>query len=73
MPEAWFALSSSALARTAVEGKDGYTILCLPSVESPEKDGHDKESASPQEPEPKRARSPRYSLCWEFVGASTLK
>lgn len=56
---AWFALSSSAMGKAAVEGKDGYTIMALPS------NSHDDSSSNAGE-------NRRRFVCWEFVGASVL-
>ncbi|KAL5359611.1 ribonuclease P 40kDa subunit-domain-containing protein [Aspergillus floccosus] len=61
---AWFALTSNALGRDAVEGKDGYTIIALPSSQS--KTTSDGKDAN------KQSKNSRYSVCWEYVGASIL-
>ncbi|EAW10649.1 ribonuclease P protein subunit p40 [Aspergillus clavatus NRRL 1] len=63
----WFALSSGALGREAIEAKDGYTILLLPSAV-------DAESASggPDRGADTRTRGSRSCICWEYVGASVL-
>lgn len=57
--QAWFSLSSKALGKEAVEGKDGYTIL----FQSPTNcdDGTQDEN-----------QTRRQSVCWEYVGASVL-
>ena len=62
---AWFALSSSALGREAVEGHDGYTVMVLPgSTSNQEKVGEDADSSSKS--------GGRHCICWEFVGAPIL-
>lgn len=61
---AWFALTSNALGRDAVEGKDGYTIMALPSSQG--KTTSDGKDAN------KQSKDSRYSVCWEYVGASIL-
>ncbi|KAB8236312.1 ribonuclease P protein subunit p40 [Aspergillus alliaceus] len=60
----WFAFSASALGREAVEGKDGYTVLTLPSV-----DGADN---NVQKTSDTIFESGRSCVCWEHVGASVL-
>ncbi|KAH1343778.1 hypothetical protein KXX67_004786 [Aspergillus fumigatus] len=63
----WFALSSSALGREAVEAKDGYAIMLLPRSEQTDSTRDIQES---------RANAPtktsRFCICWEYVGASVL-
>lgn len=72
---AWFALASSALGRSAVEGKDGYMILTLPSARP--------SSSEPQEPaasgttgetseSTSKSTNHRGFVCWEYIGASIL-
>ncbi|PYI12439.1 hypothetical protein BO78DRAFT_331006 [Aspergillus sclerotiicarbonarius CBS 121057] len=58
---AWFALSSNALGREAVEGHDGYTVMVLPTCTEV---GEDADSSSKS--------GGRHCICWEFVGASIL-
>ena len=60
----WFALSSTALGRTAVEAKDGYSVLVLPSVSSSQ--------MSEKQVADEASKDGRRSVCWEFVGASVL-
>ncbi|KAE8354060.1 ribonuclease P 40kDa subunit-domain-containing protein [Aspergillus coremiiformis] len=62
-PSAWFAFSASALGREAVEGKDGYTVLTLPSGET----GGDFQKNSNVV-----SKSGRSCVCWEYVGASVV-
>ncbi|KAL2001639.1 hypothetical protein VTN02DRAFT_1497 [Thermoascus thermophilus] len=72
-PHAWFALSSHALGRDAVDGKDGYTILSLPSAGSENgEQGKAPDAAEETErsEEGKRERHHRRFICWEFVGAA---
>ncbi|KAL4791268.1 ribonuclease P 40kDa subunit-domain-containing protein [Aspergillus venezuelensis] len=61
---AWFSLSASALARDAVEGKDGYTIMVLPTASS----NADDETAQKDQ-----IKDGRHFICWEYVGASVLQ
>ncbi|RAL01006.1 ribonuclease P protein subunit p40 [Aspergillus ibericus CBS 121593] len=62
---AWFALSSSALGREAVEGQDGYTVMVLPASKlEQEKGGEDADSS--------KSGGGRHCICWEYVGASIL-
>ncbi|KAL3484956.1 ribonuclease P 40kDa subunit-domain-containing protein [Aspergillus germanicus] len=65
-PQTWFALSASALGRDAIEGKDGYSIMALPPIKSAGAE------TSTQEDQTDEAKDARYSICWEFVGASVL-
>ncbi|PWY76877.1 hypothetical protein BO83DRAFT_436348 [Aspergillus eucalypticola CBS 122712] len=64
-PYAWFALSASALGREAVEARDGYTVMVLPThVPNQDAFGVQADSLS-------RSVS-RHFICWEYVGASIL-
>ncbi|KAL4943342.1 hypothetical protein BDV06DRAFT_190024 [Aspergillus oleicola] len=65
---AWFFLSASALARDAVEGKDGYTIMVLPAADP----GVGVEAAT-QEIQEVKAKDGQTFICWEYVGASVLQ
>jgi ribonuclease P/MRP protein subunit RPP40 len=61
----WFAITSSALGK-AVESKDGFTILALPSKEDQnvvmsQKDARTEPSGSPND-------SQREFICWEYAG-----
>ncbi|OJI86773.1 hypothetical protein ABZX51_002962 [Aspergillus tubingensis] len=64
-PYAWFALSASALGREAVEARDGYTVMVLPT-HVPKQDvfGVQADSSS--------KGGGRHFICWEYVGASIL-
>ncbi|GLA88223.1 ribonuclease P protein subunit p40 [Aspergillus tubingensis] len=64
-PYAWFALSASALGREAVEARDGYTVMVLPT-HVPKQDvfGVQTDSSS--------KGGGRHFICWEYVGASIL-
>ncbi|KAF3389315.1 Ribonuclease P protein subunit p40 [Penicillium rolfsii] len=58
----WFVLSTSALGRQAVEGRDGYTIATAPAlVVSKGKDAEASKSSN------------GYAICWEYVGATSLE
>ncbi|PGH27402.1 hypothetical protein AJ80_00880 [Polytolypa hystricis UAMH7299] len=61
-PQAWFALSCSALARDVVDGKNGYTILSIPPSEVQQEPAA-SESASSND-----HRQQRQFICWEYVG-----
>ncbi|PWY95071.1 hypothetical protein BO94DRAFT_456164 [Aspergillus sclerotioniger CBS 115572] len=61
---AWFALSSSALGKEAVEGYDGYTVMVLPASTSKQEKMGDVDGSSKS--------GGRHYICWEFVGASIL-
>ncbi|PGH01722.1 ribonuclease P/MRP protein subunit RPP40 [Blastomyces parvus] len=63
-PDGWFALTSFALGREAVESKDGYTILFQPLNEGPTKDQPSKASTA-------RERPQHQFICWEYVGGSS--
>lgn len=72
-PHAWFALSSNALGRDAVDGKDGYTILSLPSAGSENgEQGNVPDAAEETERSEggKHEKHHRRFICWEFVGAA---
>lgn len=59
----WFALTSYALGKQAVEGKDGYMILALPQMQA----GFEEDEASASSPEKKDPPS-RKCVCWKYVG-----
>ncbi|KAL2850873.1 ribonuclease P 40kDa subunit-domain-containing protein [Aspergillus pseudodeflectus] len=65
-PQTWFALSASALGKDAIEGKDGYSIMALPPLR------YAGAETSNQADQNGGAKDARYSICWEFVGASVL-
>ncbi|KAE8152143.1 ribonuclease P 40kDa subunit-domain-containing protein [Aspergillus avenaceus] len=52
----WFGISAGALGKEAVEGKDGYMVMVLPS------DGAEGDAD----------KSSQSAVCWEFVGASVI-
>ncbi|EEH45671.2 uncharacterized protein PADG_01821 [Paracoccidioides brasiliensis Pb18] len=62
-PGGWFALTSFALGREAVESKDGYIILSPLNGWPIEK--------QPSEAEAAEARSHRQFICWEYAGGSS--
>ncbi|KAL1958606.1 hypothetical protein VTO42DRAFT_4203 [Malbranchea cinnamomea] len=65
----WFALSSSALARDAVESRDGYTILALPQESGAEAQTKGNGNQTSEEPAPKSSSRPQQDyICWEYVG-----
>ncbi|PIG85550.1 hypothetical protein AARAC_007744 [Aspergillus arachidicola] len=61
---AWFAFFASALGREAVEGKDGYTVLTLSSVDGT---GDNLQKSSDA-----RSKLGRSCVCWEHVGVSIV-
>ncbi|PGH18545.1 hypothetical protein AJ79_00324 [Helicocarpus griseus UAMH5409] len=63
-PGVWFALTSYALGREAVESKDGYTILSSPLNKEPTKELPSESSESEERPQ-------RQFICWEYVGGSS--
>ncbi|KAL1988258.1 hypothetical protein VTN96DRAFT_233 [Rasamsonia emersonii] len=70
-PNAWFALSCSALGRDAVESKDGYTILYLPASGSSAQENSGQAPVASEEPASVgEGSSRRHFICWEYVGAS---
>ncbi|GIJ81850.1 hypothetical protein Asppvi_000353 [Aspergillus pseudoviridinutans] len=62
----WFALSSSALGREAVEAKDGYTVMLLPQSERTDSTQDNQGGADTP------TKTSRTCICWEYVGASVL-
>ncbi|KAK2801116.1 hypothetical protein FQN50_007843 [Emmonsiellopsis sp. PD_5] len=60
---AWFALSSFALGREAVESKDGYTILTQPMDKVPSKEEESGTTGT-------KDRLQRQFVCWEYAGGS---
>jgi hypothetical protein len=67
-PSPWFVISSSALDRHAVEGRDGFSIAVSPDILSSntrieaEAETQDREAT---------ALNTRHAICWEFMGASS--
>ncbi|KAJ5387999.1 hypothetical protein N7509_010540 [Penicillium cosmopolitanum] len=76
-PSSWFVISSSALDRQAVEGRDGFSIAVSPNILS-STTGIDAKAATEAEAETETqdpeasALNTRHAICWEFVGASAL-
>ncbi|OJD12212.1 hypothetical protein AJ78_07153 [Emergomyces pasteurianus Ep9510] len=64
-PDAWFALSSYALGRDAVESRDGYTVLSQPFNKEPSTEQVSETAAA-------RDRPPRQFVCWEYAGGSSF-
>lgn len=66
---AWFALLSNALAKGAVEGKDGYTILTMPvpAISNSHMALTDATEGTDGSIQAKKSRN---FISWEFVGAS---
>lgn len=70
-------ISSSALDRQAVEGRDGFSIAVSPNILS-STTGIDAKAATEAEAETETqdpeasALNTRHAICWEFVGASAL-
>ncbi|PGH32180.1 ribonuclease P/MRP protein subunit RPP40 [[Emmonsia] crescens] len=63
-PDGWFALTSFALGREAVESKDGYTVLAQPLNKGPaEKQASETLEAG--------GRPQRQFICWEYAGGSS--
>ncbi|PYH42119.1 ribonuclease P protein subunit p40 [Aspergillus saccharolyticus JOP 1030-1] len=67
---AWFALSANALAREAVEARDGYSLLVLPALTVPL--GDPGQETVGKEAIVAARRSGRHFVSWEFVGASVV-
>ncbi|GIK03148.1 hypothetical protein Aspvir_007217 [Aspergillus viridinutans] len=63
----WFALSSSALGREAVEAKDGYTVMLLPRSERTDSPQVNQEGGADTP-----TKTSRTCICWEYVGASVV-
>ncbi|KAJ5168281.1 uncharacterized protein N7482_003875 [Penicillium canariense] len=62
---AWFVLSTSALGKQAVEGRDGFTIAAAPNIySSVASRANDREASESNN---------RYAICWEFVGATAIE
>ena len=69
----WFALSSTALGRDAVEAKDGYTILTLPAEAAGPSHGDASDPAEvPVVEGNPRKKGLQNFVCWEYIGASIL-
>ncbi|KAJ5203053.1 hypothetical protein N7449_005132 [Penicillium cf. viridicatum] len=63
----WFALAVATLGKEAVEGRDGFTVMVLPS-------GQSSESSEASQVNGEGTTGPgRVTLCWEFMGASVTE
>ncbi|KAJ5779460.1 hypothetical protein N7457_007180 [Penicillium paradoxum] len=64
----WFALAVSTLGKEAVEGRDGFTVMVLPSAQPT------VQSQGNSEARDRDTRSgSRVTLCWELMGASVTE
>ncbi|KUM57539.1 hypothetical protein ACN42_g9649 [Penicillium freii] len=63
----WFALAVATLGKEAVEGRDGFTVMVLPS-------GQPGESSEASQVNGEGTAGPgRMTLCWELMGASVTE
>ncbi|CRL23574.1 Ribonuclease P, Rpp40 [Penicillium camemberti] len=63
----WFALAVATLGKEAVEGRDGFTVMVLPS-------GQSSESSEASQVNGEGTTGPgRVTLCWELMGASVTE
>ncbi|QSS49267.1 hypothetical protein I7I53_09581 [Histoplasma capsulatum var. duboisii H88] len=62
--DGWFALTSLALGREAVESKDGYTVLYQPLNKEPTGVQQSETSAAGERPQ-------HQFICWEYAGGSS--
>ncbi|KAJ5415789.1 hypothetical protein N7465_004484 [Penicillium sp. CMV-2018d] len=63
----WFALAVATLGKEAVEGRDGFTVMVLPS-------GQSGESSEASQVNGEGTTGPgRMTLCWELMGASVTE
>jgi ribonuclease P/MRP protein subunit RPP40 len=62
----WFAITASALGKDAVESKDGFTILALPSKE--DQNGLQSQKGNPGKASQPATDSQREFICWEYAG-----
>ncbi|KAF4767921.1 hypothetical protein N7455_012159 [Penicillium solitum] len=63
----WFALAVATLGKEAVEGRDGFTVMVLPT-------GQSSESSEASQVNGEGTNGPgRVTLCWEFMGASVTE
>lgn len=65
----WFALAVATLGKEAVEGRDGFTVMVLPSGR-----GQSSESSEVSQINEEGTTGPgRVTLCWELMGASVTE
>ncbi|KAJ5942323.1 hypothetical protein N7516_002491 [Penicillium verrucosum] len=65
----WFALAVATLGKEAVEGRDGFTVMVLPSGR-----GQSSESSEVSQINKEGTTGPgRVTLCWELMGASVTE
>ena len=63
----WFALAVATLGKEAAEGRDGFTVMVLPS-------GQSSESSEASQVNGEGTNGPgRVTLCWELMGASVTE
>ncbi|CAI7667683.1 unnamed protein product [Penicillium crustosum] len=63
----WFALAVATLGKEAVEGRDGFTVMVLPSGQSSES------NETSEVNEEGTTGAGRVTLCWELMGASVTE
>lgn len=68
----WFALAVATLGKEAVEGRDGFTVMVLPSGQS---SGQPSVSIEESQVNGEGTTEPggRVTLCWELMGASVTE
>jgi ribonuclease P/MRP protein subunit RPP40 len=64
----WFALAVATLGKEAVEGRDGFTVMVLPSGSS-----EPKQTEEYQDNKRTSGSDGRMTLCWELMGASVTE
>ncbi|KAJ5567409.1 hypothetical protein N7535_006715 [Penicillium sp. DV-2018c] len=63
--QSWFVIAAAALGKEAVEGRDGYTVMVLPTSNEQSKENE-------QAAEHTTGPSDRAVMVWEFLGATLL-
>jgi ribonuclease P/MRP protein subunit RPP40 len=59
----WFVLSTSALGKQAVEGRDGFAIAAAPNLMSAPTGAKENEASESKN---------LHAICWEYVGATAI-
>ncbi|KAJ9272106.1 hypothetical protein DTO212C5_1869 [Paecilomyces variotii] len=68
----WFAFSSNSLGREAVESKDGYTIISLPSTLDPKENPSDGLVPGEGQPVNEGSRQERHFICCPFIAKGRI-
>lgn len=67
----WFALAVATLGKEAVEGRDGFMVMVLPSGQSSAQSSESSQTS--QVKDEGTVGTDRVTFCWELMGASVTE